>query len=161
MEGMRRSRSGVRWVRIVALGALIGGLVAYGLASDAEATAIERSGGEAGLWSVGLMLGIVLFMPGAGLLGWSLVVSARSRAGAFTGALAGAALLGPTAWLALNLYPPDREIDERRPLEPARWDHVADLYLLALVLLATAGVLLLASAARSVVPAEGRLRDRG
>ena len=58
----------------------------------------------------------------------------------------GVFLLAPTALLAVLQYPPAKKTDEGVPLNPARWDHVADLYLVAFVLMGAAGAILLVSA---------------
>jgi hypothetical protein len=127
---------------------MIGGYVAFVRAVNAEASAIFASGGDAGLWDVGIIVVTALLIPGAVLLLVSLVISpwAPARRSAAIAAYAGVALLVPTVWLAVNIYPPDKETSEGSPLDPAQWDHVADLYLVAFVLMGAAGTLLLVSA---------------
>lgn len=150
----------VRSVRVLALVLMVGGCVALVRANDAEASAIFRAGGDAGMWGVGLMFALMLLIPGAVLSLFSLVMSPRSAASANVAGAAGVAVLGPTAWLAVNLYPPDKETGEGRPLKPALWDHVADVYLFAFVLLGAAGALLLLSAFVRPDWAGGQARQR-
>ncbi len=138
-----------RPARALALVLMVGGFVAYVRANNAEASAIFRAGGDAGMWGVGILFAAVLLVPGAILLLVSLAIGPRTG-GRPTAVVAGLALLTPTVWLGVNLYPPDRRTTEGSPLAPGRWEHVADLYLVAFVLLGAAGVLLLLSAA--VVP---------
>lgn len=136
----------VRWVRVLALVSLIVGFVAYVRAINAEANAIFAANGDAGLWDLGIVVAAGLFGPGAVLLLISIAMSPRTNG---TGALAvvgGVFLLAPTAWLAVVLYPPAKETDEGRRLNPLQWEHVADLYLVAFVLLGAAGAILLLSA---------------
>lgn len=142
---MDLQRSGiVRGLRTLALVVLIGGYVVYVRANDAEAGAIFDAGGDAGLWIFGIWFVTALLMPGAILLLVALGISPKGSEP--IAAFAGIALLAPTVWLAVRTYPPNRETDEGSPLNPARWDHVADLYLGSFVLMGVAGVLLLVSA---------------
>lgn len=145
-----RSRVASWWVRVLALALLIAGYVAYVRANDAEASAIFAVGGDAGMWSLGIIFAAMLLVPGAVLLLLSLALRPRTNGSSVVAGLAGLALLVPTAWLAVNLYPPAKHTDEGWPLRPAHWDHVADLYLAAFVLIGAAGALLLLSAMRGV-----------
>jgi len=136
----------VRWVRVLALVSLIVGFIAYVRAINAEATAIFAANGDAGLWDLGIVIAVGLLGPGAVLLLISLAMSPRTNG---TGALAvvgGVFLLAPTAWLAVVVYPPAKETDEGRPLNPGQWEHVAELYLVAFLLMGAAGAILLLSA---------------
>ena len=144
------SRSRIAWwVRVLALVLLIAGYVAYVRANDAEASAIFAVGGDAGLWSMGTIFAAMLLVPGVVLLLLSLAIRPRTSGSTVVAGLAGVALLVPTVWLAVNLYPPDKHTDEGRPLRPAQWEHVADLHLTAFVLMGAAGALLLLSACRA------------
>lgn len=140
----------VPWIRVLAFVALIAGYVAFVRANNAEASAIFDAGGDAGLWDLGIIVATALLIPGAVLLLLSLVIRPRTSGSAPIAVIAGLALLAPTAWLAVNLYPPDKETDEGSPLAPAQWSHVADLYLIAFVLMSAAGALLLFSALSAV-----------
>ena len=144
---MRWQISGrVLWVRVGALVALVGGYVAYVLANNAEALAIEDAGGDAGLWGVGIVFVTATLVPGALLLVLSILLTSRSGLSAGLAAAAGVALLVPTMRQAGYLYPPDKRTDEGSALDPSQWHHVADLYLAALLLLGAAGALVLVSA---------------
>jgi len=136
----------VRWVRILALMSMMGGCVAYVRANDAEATAIFDAGGDAGMWSLGIIFAAVLLLPGAILVLISLAMRPRSDVAAAIAMIGGIALLAPTAFLAVTLYPPAKETDEGGRLDPGQWAHVADLYFVAFVLLGAAGAILLFSA---------------
>jgi len=136
----------VPWIRVLALIAMIAGYVAYVRANDDEASAIFDAGGDAGMWDVGIVFATLLLIPSAVLLLLSLAIRPRTNGSAPIAVAAGLALLVPTAWLAVNLYPPDKETDEGSPLSPAQWGHVADLYLVAFVLMGAAGALLLLGA---------------
>ena len=136
----------VRWVRALALVVMIGGYVAFVRAVNAEAAAIFASGGDAGLWDVGIIVVTALLIPGAVLLLVSLVINPWARRSAGIAVAAGVALLVPTVWLAVNIYPPAKETSEGSPLNPTQWDHVADLYLVAFGLMGAAGTLRLVSA---------------
>lgn len=144
------------WLRLLALLALVVGFVVYVRAIDAEASAIFDAGGDAGLWDLGILVAAVLLSPGAVLLLASVPLVLKPAWGAAVAAVAGLAVLAPTAWLAANLYPPEKRTGEGVRLDPAQWHEVADLYLTALVLLGVAGALLLLSA----LPALTRRRQR-
>lgn len=104
----------VPWIRVLAFVALIAGYVAFVRANNAEASAIFDAGGDAGLWDLGIIVATALLIPGAVLLLLSLVIRPRTSGSAPIAVIAGLALLVPTAWLAVNLYPPDKETDEDR-----------------------------------------------
>ena len=147
-----RNRSTVgQWVRVLALLVMLGGYAALVRANDLEASAISRAGGDAGMWGVGLIFWTAFLLPALGCILLSLVLGPRSEANTAISTIGGLALVASAAWLATNLYPPDKETDEGRPLDHAMWEHVADVYLAAFVLLGTAGALLL-------LTASGRLR---
>jgi hypothetical protein len=136
----------LRWVRVFAVMSLIAGFVAYVRANNAEAAAIFDADGDAGMWGVGIIVAAVLLVPGAVLLLVSLAIGPRTDGVAAIAMIGGVALLAPTAFLAVNLYQPANTTDEGTPLNPGQWDHVADLYLVAFVLLGAAGAILLVSA---------------
>lgn len=144
---MKDSRCLVRFARVFALTLLVGGYVAFVRANDAEASAIFRAGGDAGLWGIGIIFAATLLIPAVGFIVYS-IAAAGAKGGAVAAIWGGVAVLAPTAWLAINIYPPDKVADEGRPLRPALWDHVADLYLVAFILLGAAGTLLLLTASR-------------
>ena len=125
---------------------MIGGYVAYVRANNAEATAIFNARGDAGMWSLGIFVTAGLLLPGVVLLLISIAISPRADRMAAVSVVGGVFLLAPTAWLAVLQYPPAMQTDEGVPLNPAQWDHVADLYLVAFVLMGAAGAILLASA---------------
>jgi len=125
---------------------MIGGYVAYARANNAEATAIFNARGDAGMWSMGIFVAAGLLLPGVVLLLISIAITPRADRMAAVSVVGGVFLLAPTALLAVLQYPPAKQTDEGVPLNPAQWDHVADLYLVAFVLMGAAGAILLASA---------------
>lgn len=137
--------SNVRGTRALALLVLVGGFVAYVRGNDAEATAVFDAGGDAGMWGLGIIVVAVLLLPGAVLLLISLGFGPRTL-GAGAAAVGGVAVLAASAFLAVNLCPPARETSEGVRLDPEQWRHVADLYLVAVALMAAAGAILLVSA---------------
>ena len=98
------------------------------------------------LWDLGIVIAAGLLGPGAVLLLISIAMSPRTDGTAALAVVGGVFLLAPTALLAVVLYPPAKETDEGRPLNPGQWEHVADLYLVAFVLMGVAGAILLLSA---------------
>ncbi len=134
------------WLRLLALVALVVGFVFFVRGIDAEATAIFDAGGDAGLWDLGILVAAVLLSPGAVLLLASVPLVLKPAWGSAIAVVAGLAVLAPTAWLAANLYPPEKRTGEGQRLDPTQWNQVADLYLAAFLLLSAAGALLLLSA---------------
>jgi len=147
-QGSSRTNAAL-WVRLLALVAMVGGYLAFLRGNDAEATAIFDAGGDAGMWDLGIVVATILLLPGGLLLLVSLAMSPRRKGSAVVAGVAGVVLLAPTALMAATVYPPDKETSEGSPLAPAQWAHVSDLYLVAFVLMAAAGTLLLVSAVGS------------
>jgi len=142
----------VRSVRALAVILMIAGYVVLVRGNSAEASAIFDAGGDAGLWPVGLVFWTMWLIPGAILLLVALALSPRSFASQVVAGVGGLAILAPTLKLAAILLPPERQTSEGAWLDAAQWNHVADLYLAALILIGAAGGLLLASAFARVAP---------
>ena len=140
------NRSRVPWARLLALTLMVGGCIAFVRANNAEANAIFDAGGDAGMWDLGVVFLATMLAPGAVLLLISLAIRPRTDRLSVVAMIAGLAVAAPAALLAVGSYPPSKVTYEGRPLNPAQWNHFADLYLLAFLLLGAAGVLLVVSA---------------
>ncbi|PWN04769.1 hypothetical protein DJ010_03920 [Nocardioides silvaticus] len=132
------------WLRLLALVALVAGFAFFVRANDAEATAIFDAGGDAGLWSLGILVAAMVLSPAAILLLASLPLVLKPAWGSGVGAVAGLAVLAPSVWLVANSYPHDQRVGGVH-LDPGQLNHVANLYLAAFILLGLAAALLLVS----------------
>lgn len=122
------------WLRlasVLASGAAVG---LYTVGNNREADAIFDANGDAGLWSLGVVVVGLAVIPGALLV---LVASVQPRAGwAIAPAILGGLwAVAVTVWFGLVVYPPSSTTTDGRRLDPGAIGNVSDLYLAALVCL--------------------------